>query len=185
MTELERKLHIEKLLLNEMNSAKQKNKLEGKERKEAAENAKGHNHNQQNKNRGIKPTTTNAVIISMDAVLQSLRKLIDDGLVHRTIVGDVFVSSSSTKRHSIKSHKSSFSQLDPNRPRTECVSEESLSGDEFERTRKRLRSNNRKVLYSGRPVPLPKKREHVRKVNERANALIKSMDPANDFILID
>uniref|UniRef100_A0A1A9ZKY2 Uncharacterized protein n=1 Tax=Glossina pallidipes TaxID=7398 RepID=A0A1A9ZKY2_GLOPL len=118
-------------------------------------------------------------------VRQSLRKLIDDGLVHRTSAENVFVSTSSTKRHSIKPHKGSLSQLDPNKPRTECLSEESLSGDEFERALKRLRTNNRKVLYSGRPVPLPKKREHVRKVNERANALVKSMDPANDFILID
>uniref|UniRef100_A0A1A9VAB7 Uncharacterized protein n=1 Tax=Glossina austeni TaxID=7395 RepID=A0A1A9VAB7_GLOAU len=114
-------------------------------------------------------------------VRQSLRKLIDDGLVHRTIAEGVVVFSSSTKRYSIKSQKSSFSQLDPNKPRTECLSEESLSGDEFERTLKRLRSNNRKVRYSGRPVPLPKKREHARKVNERANALIKSMDAATDF----
>uniref|UniRef100_A0A1A9ZVK3 Uncharacterized protein n=1 Tax=Glossina pallidipes TaxID=7398 RepID=A0A1A9ZVK3_GLOPL len=121
----------------------------------------------------------------MDAVRQSLRKLIDDGLVHRTIAEDIFVSTSSTKRHSIKSQKGSLSQLDPNRPRSECVNEESLSGYEFERTRKWLRSNNRKIRYFGRPVPLPKKREHVTKVNERANAVIKSMDAANDCILID
>uniref|UniRef100_A0A1B0AZI6 Uncharacterized protein n=1 Tax=Glossina palpalis gambiensis TaxID=67801 RepID=A0A1B0AZI6_9MUSC len=118
-------------------------------------------------------------------VRQSLQKLIDDGLVHRITAENVFVSSSSTKRHSIKSQKSSSSQLDPNKPRTECISEESLSGDEFERTRKRLQSNNRKIRYVGRPVPLPNKREHVRKLNEMANTLTKSVDAPNDCTLID
>lgn len=70
--------------------------------------------------------------MSSDLVPQSLRELVDNGLVDRTSAEHLLVSSSSTKRNSMKSRRSRFSQLDPNESVTKCVSEDSLSPDEFE-----------------------------------------------------
>ncbi|XP_067619647.1 uncharacterized protein vrs [Eurosta solidaginis] len=55
----------------------------------------------------------------------------------------------------------SKSTLDPNMKRGRgCSDEESLSGDEFERTRKRMRTNNKQVRHSGRWAYLPRVRQH-------------------------
>lgn len=60
---------------------------------------------------------------------------IDGSLFNRTSVNCLFISSISTKRHSITSQKSSLTQLCPNKSCTKCVrEEESLPGNELEHT---------------------------------------------------
>uniref|UniRef100_W8BTQ3 Uncharacterized protein n=1 Tax=Ceratitis capitata TaxID=7213 RepID=W8BTQ3_CERCA len=55
----------------------------------------------------------------------------------------------------------SRSNLDPNMKRGHGWSDEdSLSGDEFDRTRKRLRTNNKQVRHCGRWAYLPRVRQH-------------------------
>lgn len=50
--------------------------------------------------------------------------------------------------------------MDPNVAHSHHHSEDSMSGDDFARTRKRMRSNNKKLHSSGRDVDLPKARQH-------------------------
>lgn len=50
--------------------------------------------------------------------------------------------------------------MDPNLKRT--YSEDSLSGDDFDKTRKRMRSNNKQLRYVGRTTILPRARQHYR-----------------------
>lgn len=50
--------------------------------------------------------------------------------------------------------------MDPNCKRTENLSGDSLSGDNYDRTRKRMRTNNKKIKYTGRKTDLPKARQH-------------------------
>ncbi|XP_013105461.2 uncharacterized protein LOC106085673 [Stomoxys calcitrans] len=54
--------------------------------------------------------------------------------------------------------KKDFS-LDDSRKRT--YSTDSMSGDEFDKTRKRMRSNNKNFRFKGRRVELPKPRRHT------------------------
>uniref|UniRef100_A0A1I8Q6I6 Uncharacterized protein n=1 Tax=Stomoxys calcitrans TaxID=35570 RepID=A0A1I8Q6I6_STOCA len=54
--------------------------------------------------------------------------------------------------------KKGFS-LDDSRKRT--YSTDSMSGDEFDKTRKRMRSNNKNFRFKGRKVELPKPRRHT------------------------
>ncbi|XP_053947345.1 uncharacterized protein LOC128856025 [Anastrepha ludens] len=55
----------------------------------------------------------------------------------------------------------SRSTLDPNTKRGRaCTDEESLSGDDIDRTRKRMRTNNKKVRHTGRWAYLPRVRQH-------------------------
>ncbi|TMW54346.1 hypothetical protein DOY81_000619 [Sarcophaga bullata] len=58
------------------------------------------------------------------------------------------------------SRKRSTSGLDPNCKRTDHHSDDSLSGDNYDRTRKRMRTNNKKVKYTGHQAVLPKVRQH-------------------------
>ena len=51
--------------------------------------------------------------------------------------------------------------MDPNCKRTAGHhSDDSLSGDNYDRTRKRMRTNNKKVKYTGHTAVLPKVRQH-------------------------
>lgn len=52
--------------------------------------------------------------------------------------------------------------MDPNSAATSQGrrSDESMSGDEFDRTRKRLRTNNKRFRYFGQEVDLPKAKKH-------------------------
>ncbi|XP_017473251.1 PREDICTED: uncharacterized protein LOC108364172 [Rhagoletis zephyria] len=60
----------------------------------------------------------------------------------------------------------SRSRLDPNMKRGRaCSEEESLSGDEFDRTRKRMRTNNKQLGHCGRWAHLPRVRQHHQKIH--------------------
>ncbi|XP_073812503.1 versager [Musca autumnalis] len=58
--------------------------------------------------------------------------------------------------------KRSAQNLDPNSNVNRHNSQESISGNEYDRARKRLRTNNRKFIFGGGMVPLPKSKNHRR-----------------------
>uniref|UniRef100_A0A1I8NE34 Uncharacterized protein n=1 Tax=Musca domestica TaxID=7370 RepID=A0A1I8NE34_MUSDO len=57
--------------------------------------------------------------------------------------------------------KRSVRNLDPNSHVDRHYSQESVSGDEYDRARKRLRTNTRKFQFHGGNVPLPKSKNHA------------------------
>lgn len=70
-----------------------------------------------------------------------------------------------------------------------CSDEESISGDEFERARKRMRSNNKQVRHCGRWAYLPRVRQHnqrnqhIQKAHLKAN--FNTVHISQDFYSLD
>ncbi|XP_065354107.1 uncharacterized protein LOC135948659 [Calliphora vicina] len=106
-------------------------------------------------------------------IQKSLKNLSDIGLIDRTAPERFAIGHSAPKANKAKtvnrnifkpsgSRKRSNSQLNPNIKRFHFESEESLPGDEYDRSRKRMRTNNKKVNYSGHSTELPKARQHFR-----------------------
>lgn len=70
-----------------------------------------------------------------------------------------------------------------------CSDEESLSGDEFDRARKRMRTNNKQVRHCGRWAYLPRVRQHNRRNRNNQKAHLKAYFNAahisQDFYSLD
>ncbi|XP_018785619.1 PREDICTED: uncharacterized protein LOC108966920 [Bactrocera latifrons] len=82
----------------------------------------------------------------------------------------------------------SRSKLDPNKKRARgCSDEESISGDEFDRARKRMRTNNKQVRHCGRWAYLPRVRQHSQRSQLNQQALFKFNAPhiSQDFYSLD
>lgn len=84
----------------------------------------------------------------------------------------------------------SRSNLDPNMKRARgCSDEDSISGDEFDRARKRMRTNNKQVRHCGRWAYLPRVRQHNQRSrnNQKANSNAKfnKAHISQDFFSLD
>ncbi|KAI8123029.1 Acyl-CoA Delta(11) desaturase [Lucilia cuprina] len=130
-------------------------------------------------------------VYNIDMVIQkSLKNLSDIGLIDRTApqrfaMGRSYAPSSAPKANKPKtvnpnifkpnvSRKRSISKLNPNFKRAQYDSEESMSGEEYDHARKRIRTNTKKIIHSGRNTELPKARQHFRFKN------IALADPLSD-----
>ncbi|KAM7361612.1 versager [Cochliomyia hominivorax] len=132
-------------------------------------------------------------------IKKSLKNLSDIGLIERTSVSDELglddpppaPKPNKHKRDTKNlfkpsgSRKRSSSELDPNAKRAMLYdSEDSLSGNEYERTRKRMRTNNKKVKYAGRSTELPKAKQHYRfkNITLARSSSLNMLDSEDDSI---